>query len=470
MAAKAVKALLPPTPFVREATDPQAQRRRARFALRDTLAQIATNQRHVSCGRYPFGDGRVQVRRNFRDNGKAVAHFAKLQLCGCVWTCPVCGPRVRQVRADDINTALHRWYDDHGKGSVLFLTLTLPHDFGEDLTAVLGSTRRAFSQLVAGRAWQQDKAKYGLEHYIRAHDVTVGANGWHPHLHILLLARKGCTPAELEALRRRLFTRWCKAVGTLERRLPTWEHGLRLEHATSPKDLAFYLSQVVTDSERLARPDLELARGDLKSSAHRGQRTPWQVLADYGARPNPGDLALWREWEKATRGVHSIRWSKGLRAAVGLGAELTDEQITMMEIGGELVWTFTPDAWRQLRYRRGVQADILEAAEAGGTLGVARYLKHVDQRNTLDNYEAAAYRAAALRAVQDPGAMTAGYPEPERVLPFPMVIASEPAPAPLGVGGRTHLLKLIAQATDGKKYRTPGAVPAGRSEPALHQS
>lgn len=375
-----------------------------------------------------------------------------------MWTCPVCGPRIRQLRADDVRHALHQWFGTgwgakprqdpepdpnqfslsielpprvplaprrltgHGPGSVLFLTLTLPHDYGEELATVLNVVRSAFSRLVAGYAWQKDKKEFGLRHYIRAHDVTFGPNGPHPHLHILLFAERGLTEAQLHELRARLFSRWVHVVGALDRRAPTWEHGVRLEAARTAKDLAFYLAQVMGE-ERLARPDLELARGDLKSSRHAGHRTPWQVLSDYHEKRRPVDLKLWKQWETATRGVHSIRWSKGLRTAVGLGDDMSDEQLVMLEVGGELVYTFTPTLWGVIRVRRGILADVLEAAEQAGTLGVKRLLKSIDHEARIDavsdwEYTSAVYAstdrqtsygiplavASALDALQSEGA------------------------------------------------------------------
>lgn len=391
-----------------------------------------------------LGDGGVEVKRLALDSGRHVAHFAKLQLCGCVWTCPVCGPRIRQLRADDVNTALHKWYAAHGPRSILFLTLTLPHDFGEKLGTVLDVVRGAFSSLVAGYAWQKDKAEYGLSHYVRAHDVTFGKNGPHPHLHILLFADRPLSAEKILTLRRRLFERWSKAVASYDRRAPTYEHGVVLEAARSIKDLAFYLAQVSQTDElplfgaraprprktpdpmqqeflnissgkimyppartepelvRLARPDLELARGDLKQSRHHGHRTPWQVLADFEADNNGTDLALWHEWEAGTKGVHSIRWSKGLRAAVGMGAELTDEQLVCLEVGGEVVYTFHPEKWKSLMYRRNVKAAILEAAESGGALGVRRYLNQLDRIDQVDKANAAVVHLSAVASTRLP--------------------------------------------------------------------
>jgi len=376
--------------------NPRSSVRAARFAKRKTLRQITTIERHHSCGRYPLKSGRVQVR--LAGDDYPVAHYSRVQLCGHIWTCPVCSPRIRQVRAGDVDQAAATWLTRCGPGSVLLLTLTLPHDAGERLAVVLGAVRRAFSALVAGRAWQEDKAAFQLAHYIRAHDLTVGPKGWHPHLHILLFATRPLDQDAIAALRARLFRRWGAAVSELDRRAPSWEHGVSLEAARSRHDLTRYVCQVVTDADGQDGPDvaMEVARGDLKSSRHHGHRSPWQLLEDYGKTRTARDRQLFREYERATRGVKAIRWSNGLRAAVELGAELTDQQIVMEEIGGQVLYEFGPREWKGFRDARGffgpsAAAELLEQAELGGAGGVRAYLRALAQRNTVDRLDRIPY-------------------------------------------------------------------------------
>ena len=375
--------------------------RSARFADRKTLSQITTQERHRGCGRWFIPKQHVTLRLKHEPSTRA--HFAGVQLCGRIWSCPVCSPRIRQARAVDADASATTSLELYGSGTVLLLTLTLPHDAGERLAEVLGATRRAFSALVAGRAWQEDKKAYGLAHYIRAHDVTVGPNGWHPHIHILLFAHRALPDAALEALRLRLFDRWAHSVETLDRRAPSYQHGVTLEAARNRNDVARYICQVVTGPEGSSSwgVAMELARTDLKVSQHPGHRTPWQVLADFGDRHSLRDRALWQEYERATKGVKAIRWSNGLRKAVRLDAELTDEQIVMEEIGGEVVHTFGREEWRHVRDARGfysvsATSELLEMAELDGAAAVRNYLAKLHQRDALDLSERSVYRIANL--------------------------------------------------------------------------
>jgi hypothetical protein len=315
-----------------------------------------------------------EIRRQQTDTGM-VAHFCHVMMCGRVWLCPVCGPKIRQKRATDLDLACSRWMERYGVGSVMLLTLTMPHDFGDDLGPLLKTIGASFTGLVAGRAWQDDKREFGLAHWVRAHDVTVGKNGWHPHLHIVLFCRAPLNPGQLALLEDRLYWRWVRLITGGGHRQPSREHGIRLEQARNREDAARYVCQVVTgDDDRSFPVALEVARGDLKSSTHLGHRTPWQVLADFTDSGDLSDLALWHVWERATDRVQAIRWSAGLRAEVALGKEESDEEVVEAVVGGEAVYTFSMEQWRLLCRTRGARAAVLAQAEQGGTIAVKRYL------------------------------------------------------------------------------------------------
>lgn len=304
-----------------------------------------------------------------------VAHFAHIMLCGRVWLCPVCGPRIRQERAVELDYACSRWIEQHGVGSVMLLTLTMPHDHGESLADLIKTIGESFTSLVSGRAWQDDKRDFGVAHWVRAHDITYGKHGWHPHFHIVILARAPLDPILLVSLEDRLHARWVRVVSNRGCRPPSRQHGITLEQARNRVDAARYVCQVVTgDQDQPSSVAFEVARGDLKTSTHAGHRTPWQVLNDFADTGSATDLRLWHEWERATMGVQAIRWSSGLRKEVGLGKEETDEEIVEAVVGGEVVYTFTMPEWRLLCLTSGGRAKALRLAEDGGALAVRQFM------------------------------------------------------------------------------------------------
>jgi Replication protein len=307
-----------------------------------------------------------------------IAHFAHVMLCGRVWVCPVCGPKIRQKRATELDLACARWIEGHGVASLLLLTLTLPHDFGEPLGDLLKTVRDSFTSLVSGRAWQSDKQRFGLAHWVRAHDITVGKNGWHPHLHIVLFARAPLSANQCTALEDSLYSRWVRVVTNRGFRPPSRQYGIQLEQARSRADAARYVCQVVAGEDDRAIPvAMEVARGDLKTSLYAGQRTPWQVLADFASTGDCADLSLWREWENATERVQAIRWSCGLRNEIALGEEATDDEVVQAVVGGEVVYTFAMPEWRLLCRTRGARAKALQRGEEGGEIGVHCFMQEL---------------------------------------------------------------------------------------------
>jgi hypothetical protein len=377
-----------PPPVTADDSERRNSKRAQRFTLRDTLASITTLSRAGACGRCRV-DKSAQPAVLIQGEGHGrVAHFSGVQLCGSIHACPVCSPRIRQMRADDIDAAAQAWIAKYGAGSVMLLTLTMPHDFGEELAALLRTVRASFGGMVSGKAWQTDKGRFGVEFYIVAHDTTLGVNGWHPHLHVLLFGARSLDDVDVDALGTRLHSRWTRAVTRRGHRAPSRENGLQLERARTRLDVARYVAQVVAgddgDDARTKPVSLEMARGDLKTSKIAGHRSPWQLLADIGARrgkenwtgaddaADDADLALWREWERATKGVQAIRWARGLRAAVGLDTEeKTDEEIVSADVGGVEVFRFPDDdSWRAVAATPGARARVLAAAERGGALAV----------------------------------------------------------------------------------------------------
>ncbi len=415
--------------------DRRVERRRARFELRGRLAAVTERARVALCGQAVLRDPErprqpadPEIRVGTKDDPTlSVAHFARVQLCGHVWLCPVCGPRIRQVRAADLDEACGRWIDRHGVGSLQLLTLTVPHDYGEELPTVMRSVRSAYSALVAGRAWHEDKSRYGLRHYVRAHDVTYGRNGWHPHIHAVLFAQRPLPADNLRYLERRLTDRWARAVTAHGRRRPNSAFGVQLEQARKRQDVANYVFQVVRNTGDDAAYDApvaaEVARGDLKT-ANPGQLTPWQILERTGDALEGGYWAArWSEWETTTQGVHAIRWSKGLRAELEMTqAEQSDDEIVAIEVGGQTVYVFAALDWRRVRSAPGALAQLLEAAETGGGAAVAALLPTLTGRHSITGRGAPGRLPAGQQGRKD------GTPRPQGLSrPDPQITMELPA-------------------------------------------
>ena len=347
----------------------RAQRREHRYELRDILADVSSLPRMRGCGRrrVPNRDPHIRLK-------EGVAHFGNVALCGNVWSCPTCSPRIRHERALEVDRACREWIAAHGKGSVLLLTLTMPHDWGEPLHETLSTVRGANRRVWSGRARHEERELFGLAHFIRAHDCTVGPNGWHPHIHALLFTERVLNNSEVATLRQRLHLRWVSAIVRRGRRAPSSDCGTVLEAAQTVPQVSRYIAQVVgAASPNTSRASFEIMRGDLKRSRIQGHRTPWQVLEDFAAFGDEGDLHLFNEWEQATRGVHAMQWSRGLRQLAGVVCK-SDDEIVAEEIGGEVVYVFERgpafsepyETWHTLCRVRGARSRLLDLVESGG--------------------------------------------------------------------------------------------------------
>lgn len=338
--------------------------RRKRYALRRGLWKVSAERSLRACGR-ATRDGRVEIHR-LTHEACPRATAKGLVSCGSVWSCPVCSAHIRQARAEDIAEAARRW--DADGGGFLFLTLTLRHHRGEDLGTLLDGIGRAWQATVRGNPWKRKRDRLGIVGVIKSTEVTWGAaNGWHPHLHLLLLTRRPLTADELADLDSWLYDRWAAAVTRQGLGRPDREHGSRLELVATGEGVGQYVAKL-QDERSLS---LEMARGDLKHG-RTDRLLPFDVLA-CAADGESWAVALWREYEAAVKGRHAIQWSRGLRDLLGMGEEASDSDIVAEDLTSEetLLGVLDGDDWRSV-CRAGLDAALLDAAEDRGWPGVER--------------------------------------------------------------------------------------------------
>lgn len=327
-------------------------RRGLRFTQRDRLRPLTSLPRLGKCGHTPLGQS-VEVKTNGQ-----VAHFAGLGVCGLVWVCPVCGPKIRQGRAEEIGASL-RAAIDQGMG-VEFLTLTFRHHAGQRLAQLLDADRRAWDSTRKSRPLRQLLDRLGFVGLVQAHEVTHGANGWHPHRHISLVFTRSLTDNErtdLEALIWRTWDGRLRRQGLSSLRGP----GTVLKRCTAAEGLGWYLTKVDGKSAL----GLEMARADLKTG-RLGGRTPQEILTDALEGGEAKDVRLWKEYEQATFGRKLITWTPGLRKQlIGQADDVDDQELAEAEVGGEVMAVLELAAWRSVRTASPGGVKALEAAEQG---------------------------------------------------------------------------------------------------------
>ncbi len=348
------------------------RRRRGQWDALRTLWDCSTLDRVRACRRTPRGPTVALERREGR------ARFTGLTTCGSVWACPCCSARINAERADELRQAVESW---HARGgTVALLTLTMRHRRGVSLATYWDALSPALAASLGGRYSRARKAKEaaGAEGHVIARECTHGANGWHLHAHALIFLNSP-SPDAIGELGAAMYAAWAARLKRQGLSTPSLRHGvdLRVLNLSAAREhAARYLAKGTFEATRAAG---ELAGGDGKA-ARPGNRTPWDVLADLTAKRTPQDLAIWREWETASRGRRALTWSVGLRKRLGLGDELADEEITDDDDEpSELIARLTPEIWRIVRARRHGPSDLLRAAERGSPdearQGCARLLR-----------------------------------------------------------------------------------------------
>lgn len=329
--------------------------RRQRYQLRDGLQSITTISRVEKCGRCRVAE-QVAIRV---DDGRA--HFSGISSCGSVWCCPVCASKIAARRGAEVVLVL----DAHLRagGGASFLTLTLPHTSGDSLARTRRLASRAWQRVQQGRPWLRLKANVGFVGAIRSLEVTHGANGWHPHVHVLILTERPMTTAEMEAFEAHAFTAWRAYV-------VQQGHAKPQHHCTTLVPVRD--AEVGTYATKFGAA-LELTQGASKLGRGKESRTAFGILADFLRDGDADDLALWHTWERDMKGARQLTWSSGLKTRFAV-EELSDEEVASEAVGGEVVAVMPASAWRLVLALPGLRIQLLEAAEAGGRVAVAAVL------------------------------------------------------------------------------------------------
>jgi hypothetical protein len=333
----------------------------------------------------------VQVRRTLDAVG-----LANLQSCGSVHSCPRCNARVMARRRLEIGAGLASHMA--AGGSVLFSTFTLQHYAGQPLAPMLSAINPAWnSATTRNKAGRADFAEYGIVGSIRVLETNFGDNGWHPHLHGALLGRPGLTQADADSLTDSMYARWSadlrrrgyasarvaqrvevveSVAAAVSRYLTKASPADVLDVGEGPSGSGWSLDAAEggagapqaprapegADRDRSERDagsalGLELTHSQGKTARGFTDTLPHWCLLDRVLAYGDADARdLWNEHERATKGRNVITWSHGLRAALGVGVEVSDDVIAAEALGtdDDAVVEIIPEAWDALaNARRG---------------------------------------------------------------------------------------------------------------------
>ena len=250
-----------------------------------------------------------------REDGKRRASMSGIQRCKSPWLCSMCGPLIRSERAAEVRAGIDYWTE--AGGGVAFASFTIRHQRGDSLVELRKGLTKAFSKLQGSRPWRRFREQYGVVGIVRALDITHGSNGWHPHLHCLVVLDETPSDDELSLIRQGFSDQWATVV----------ERHLGLAHVPRSDSVGVDLRAADAGAAKyLAKVEGgwdtadELARTDAKSGRS-GSRVPAEIMAsavDPNSESRSADEALVVEFAEAMQGVPALSWSRGLKALLGV--------------------------------------------------------------------------------------------------------------------------------------------------------
>jgi hypothetical protein len=345
--------------------DPMALRVQ-RFALLSVARSFFPKSRIDKCLRLRQKGKEVQVLKSIEHR---TASYSGLQTCGSVWRCPVCSAKIAERRRAEIVAAM----ESHKAmgGCVNMLTLTCPHQLGDNLADLLQKQAKALHAFWKDRQSKAIFQEMGVLGQIRALEVTHGRkstqnNGWHPHYHVLQFAGVGVDLARFDAASMtdwqvRLYLRWANACKLAGLGSPSYAHGLKLDDGSKA---ARYVSKWGLEDE--------MTKGHTKKALH--GETPFDFLRAYLAdKSDKQAAALFVEFAVTFEGKRQLHWSSGLKKRFAIGEKTDEELAAVQDDFARLLGTITLEQWRAVLAADG-QAKVLVLAAADGWDAVLGYL------------------------------------------------------------------------------------------------
>lgn len=353
------------------ATSPKAAydsmvKRLERFALQSVARSILPKSRTAKCLRIRAHNSDVQV---WKSKEHGVATYGGLQTCGSVWACPVCNAKISERRRVELLTAM----DMHkARGGTMFLlTLTTPHQRGDNLVELLKSQQKALSSFLADRAVLKVFSEMGYIGQVKALEVTHGRksgcdNGWHPHFHFLQFCQISATDADRTDWQVRLYSRWvvyCQKAGL---GMPSYSHGIKLDDGSQA---AKYVTKWGLENE--------MTKGHSKK-AKAGGETPFDLLR--AALADDSDVqarALFAEFAACFKGKRQLSWSNGLKARFNQSEKTDEELAAEKDDRAALLGLLTVAQWRDV-LKLDLRGPLLEIASKAGWDAVQKLLYFIE--------------------------------------------------------------------------------------------
>jgi hypothetical protein len=370
-----------PTPIAKSAAA-------MRYALQAKARALLPDHRVGWCmRRFRAERSRIDV---VHAKARRSAYFDGLMRCGRVWVCPVCAAKISETRRVELNELLldareiaigytsdepeyyPRWY-------LTMLTFTIAHKAHESAADVLARLNLTWTRYSEGKWTTNFRRRFYIVGTLRALEMTHGANGWHPHYHLLMfhdsVLRKKPTPPlyapSLTEMIAAVQVRWsdiAAKVGGYADKFIGVELTLGKVHEYPIK----------ADAER------ELKRWGMtseitKQPSKRGRndnRSLTDLLID-AAKGDDLAAALWIEATNALARQKQLEPSKGLWLMLGRKLRSDEDAAEdQTEPSDRVLASLTWESWKRI-LEADARATLLDIASTGDTLALWAYLESI---------------------------------------------------------------------------------------------
>jgi len=333
--------------------------------------------RVCKCGHMMNASRGVDV---YRSLIRQSALFAGVITCGSVWHCPVCATKITLRRRAELDLGIKRHL--HNGGVCALMTCTLPHNRTEKLAENMKKIQDVYRLLFSSRSGEKLRQKYNVCGQIRSIEITNGINGWHPHVHTILLMN---SPQNFREMGDELYAKWRDAAAKkYGYDLPRIALDLR-----GGNEAANYITKWSLSHE--------LTHIYAKKARQNESQTTWQLLA-LAAENNSVAREKWEEfattvsrpaYEGNVKSTRQLVWSRGLKSHYDL-QEKSDEKIAEEILDpGYFMGNLDQNDWQKIRAERRYDPRIviLQLAQTGSWQDVRDFVDslpdptHTNQQN-----------------------------------------------------------------------------------------
>lgn len=101
--------------------------------MQDQSAKLLPKERVTNCLKRRIDKNKGRFVKYNEERCKA--HWANVQRCGSIWTCPVCAKQITEKRREELKQGIETF--KAGGGYVFMMTLTFSHSLHQPLKSLL---------------------------------------------------------------------------------------------------------------------------------------------------------------------------------------------------------------------------------------------------------------------------------------------------------------------------------------------